>query len=155
MASYKVRQATMIDLEEVAELFDLYRIFYEQNSDINGAKQFLFERIENNESFIFIVEDIEAKEFVGFVQLYPSFSSISMQRSWILNDLYVKNEYRGNGIAKLLLEKAYSFANETKAKGLSLSTSVNNERAQKIYEQFGFIKDEDFYHYDKSVKYTN
>ena len=74
-----------------------------------------------------------------------------MQRSWILNDLYVKNEYRGNGVAKLLLEKTYSFANETKAKGLSLSTSVNNERAQKIYEQFGFIKDEDFYHYYKSV----
>ncbi|URN93782.1 MAG: GNAT family N-acetyltransferase [Candidatus Pristimantibacillus lignocellulolyticus] len=151
MNNYSIKQAAINDLEKLSELFDLYRIFYDQNSDISGAKHFLCERIKRNESIIFIVEETENKEFIGFTQLYPSFSSISMQRSWILNDLFVKIERRGNGIAKLLLDKAYRYAKETSSKGLSLSTSISNDRAQKIYEEFGFIKDEEFYHYFKSV----
>lgn len=151
MNNYSIKQAAINDLEKLSELFDLYRIFYDQDSDISGAKHFLCERIKCNESIIFIVEETENEEFIGFTQLYPSFSSLSMQRSWILNDLYVKTESRGNGIAKMLLDKAYSYAKETSTKGLSLSTSISNDRAQKIYEEFGFIKDEEFYHYFKSV----
>jgi len=152
MEKYIIKQAGIEDLEKLAELFNLYRIFYEQQSDITKANQFLFERIERKESIIFIVKDSGKSEFIGFTQLYPSFSSISMQRSWILNDLYVKTEHRGNGVAKLLLEKANSYALETVSKGLSLSTSIDNVRAQKIYEDFGFIRDEEFFHYFKEIK---
>lgn len=146
-----VRQATTEDLDHLADLFDHYRIFYNQASNPEGAKLYLSERIELKESVIFIAIDNRTDAIIAFTQLYPSFSSISMQRAWILNDLYVTENYRGQGIARLLLDMAKSHAKETKSKGLSLSTALDNEVAQKLYERNGFVRDEEFYHYDLNV----
>ncbi|GAB6926292.1 GNAT family N-acetyltransferase [Paenibacillus sp. JCM 10914] len=143
----RVSQATIHDLDELVHLFDEYRVFYKQASDMEHARKFLMDRLEHKESIIFIAKDMERNIAIGFTQLYPSFSSISMQRSWILNDLYVLDEHRGLGAARLLLESAKEYARVTEAKGLDLSTASDNVRAQRIYEQFGFKKDEEFFHY--------
>lgn len=145
--SWIVRQATIDDLEETAQLFNEYRVFYKQESDLEGAISFLFERFEHRESVIFLIFEAENNRVVGFTQLYPSFSSVSIKRSWILNDLYVLEEFRGRGAAKLLLDVAKSYALQTKAKGITLSTSINNETAQRLYEKYGYQKNLDFYHY--------
>ncbi|OZB99068.1 GNAT family N-acetyltransferase [Paenibacillus sp. XY044] len=141
-----VRQAGLEDLKELADIFDLYRIFYGQESDVEGAATFLFERMEHRESVIMIAE--EQGRIAGFTQLYPVFSSISMKRSYILNDLYVREEYRKQGIARLLLEAARQYAKLARAKGLSLSTAVTNVQGQRLYEQSGYVRDEQFIHYD-------
>jgi len=151
MTKFSTRQATIADLDSLAELFDLYRIFYGQESDIDGARQFLFQRFEHRESVIFLVQDLEKNQYVGFTQLYPSFSSVSMQRSWILNDLYLRPEYRGMGLATSLLQSAENYAIQTKAKGISLETAKSNERAQQIYQRSGYVKEEEFVHYYKKV----
>lgn len=145
MTSFIIKQATIEDLNEVATLFNAYRIFYGQESDLEGVKQFLFDRFEHRDSIIFVV--LDKNQFVGFTQLYPSFSSVSMKRSWLLNDLFVLEGNRGNGIARLLLQSAQQYAEQTKAKGISLSTSINNEKAQMLYERYGFEKDNEFFHY--------
>jgi len=80
-----ILKATGNDLDSLAELFDLYRVFYQQQSNINGAKEFIKDRLSNEESVIFLAFD--ENNPVGFVQLYPSFSSVSMKRTWVLNDL--------------------------------------------------------------------
>jgi hypothetical protein len=73
-----IQKATISDLESLTVLFDLYRVFYEQTSDLEGAREFLKARILNDESVVFMAVDGEHP--VGFVQLYPSFSSVSMVR---------------------------------------------------------------------------
>ncbi|MCD9021837.1 GNAT family N-acetyltransferase [Cohnella silvisoli] len=142
-----VSQATINDLDVLAVLFNEYRIFYKQQPDLDKARAFLFDRFEHSESILFIAKDPDVYLTVGFLQLYPSFSSISMKRSWILNDLYVSETYRGRGVAQLLIDAAVEFAAQTKAKGLALSTAIDNEIAQKIYERNGFRKDDVFFHY--------
>lgn len=142
-----IKQAGPEDLEELAVLFNEYRIFYEQASDMEGAKHFLSERLSRNESVVFLAVDQVNQTPVGFTQLYPSFSSISMKRLWVLNDLYVREEYRKQGAAKLLLEAAKTYGLQTNAKGLELSTAITNERAQRLYEKSGYIKDTEFYHF--------
>ncbi|MET3546252.1 GNAT superfamily N-acetyltransferase [Paenibacillus favisporus] len=146
--SITIREAGLEDLHELAAIFDLYRIFYGQETDVEGAAAFLFERMEHRESVILIAEDVEQGRIAGFTQLYPVFSSISMKRSYILNDLYVREQYRKQGIARLLLEAAKRYAKLARAKGLSLSTAVTNVRAQQLYEQSGYVRDEQFIHYD-------
>ncbi|PFN74826.1 GNAT family N-acetyltransferase [Bacillus sp. AFS076308] len=140
-----IQKATLTELEPLTELFDLYRMFYKQESDLEGAKQFLSERISKDESAAFIALDGENP--LGFVQLYPSFSSVSMKRSWILNDLYVKKEARGKGVGENLLKKAIEFAKETGAKGLFLETANDNYNAQRLYEKIGFKKEENYFYY--------
>ncbi|MEK3978619.1 GNAT family N-acetyltransferase [Psychrobacillus sp. FSL K6-2836] len=138
-------QATINDLDSLTELFDFYRLFYKQASDLIGAKKFLEERFQKNESVIFIAYD--NGEPVGFTQLFPSFSSVSMQKSWVLNDLYVKETARRKGVAKELINKAIGLAEETKAKGILLETGKENVNAQKLYETIGFTKDSSYYYY--------
>jgi ribosomal protein S18 acetylase RimI-like enzyme len=140
-----VRKVTESDVHKVVPLFDQYRMFYKQFSDEERAYDFLLERIRKEESIIYVAED-ESGEAVGFVQLYPSFSSVSMQRLWILNDLYVTESARGKRISIVLLDKAKELAIETKAKGLMLQTAEDNVRAQAIYEQYGFQRERDYFY---------
>lgn len=132
-------------LAELAILFDLYRVFYQQASDLKAAKKFLQERFQANESTIFIAR--EDYSTVGFTQLYPSFSSLSMQRILILNDLFVHESHRQKGVAKLLIQAAIDYAKKTRATRISLSTQISNLVAQTLYESIGFVRDKDFYYY--------
>jgi GNAT superfamily N-acetyltransferase len=132
--------ATLKDLEPLATMFDLYRQFYRQLPDREGARRFLAARISGKESVIFLSR--QTNEFTGFVQCYPLFSSVGMQRLWLLNDLFVKENFRGQGISKLLISRCKQLANDTGAKGLMLETEKTNEAGNRLYTQQGFVLNE-------------
>jgi GNAT superfamily N-acetyltransferase len=136
-------------IDDVVRLFDAYRQFYEQVTDLNGARNFLTERLVKNESVIFLAS--EDGHPVGFTQLYPSFSSVSMQRTWILNDLFIAPNARGHGVGVALMERAKQFALETDARELTLETAKTNVTAQNLYEKCGWKRDEAFYKYELSM----
>ncbi|MCO0598147.1 GNAT family N-acetyltransferase [Peribacillus butanolivorans] len=140
-----IQKATLNELDSLTKLFDLYRVFYEQTSNLEGAREFLKERLTNEESVIFMAFDGDNP--IGFVQLYPSFSSVSMMRSWVLNDLFVKGNARKKGFGEKLLKAAIAFAKETGAKGVSLETDKDNGNAQKLYEKIGFIRESNYFYY--------
>ncbi len=139
-----VYKAGLEHLRELATLFDKYRVFYEQDSDLQAAENFLQERLTNNESII-LVADIDGRA-VGFTQLYTSFSSVSMLPIYILNDLYVEGEHRKKRIGEALLNHAKKLCRENGFKGLALETAINNP-AQKLYERLGWKKDSGYFHY--------
>ena len=134
-----IRKATIQDLDQLSELFDLYRTFYNKASDLTAGKEFLKERIINSESEIFI-SIIESKA-VGFVQLYPYFSSTRMKKMWLLNDLFVHSEFRGKGISKELIEVSKKLCIETKACAVNLETSKMNDIGNSLYPSTGFVLD--------------
>jgi ribosomal protein S18 acetylase RimI-like enzyme len=140
-----VQKASINDLNALTELFDSYRVFYEQESNLEGANSFLKERLLNEDSVIFIAYD--ESNPVGFVQLYPTFSSVSMKKSWILNDLYVNASARKKGFGEKLIHAAIEFAKEIGAKGLLLETGQENVTAQRLYEKIGFKKEENYFYY--------
>ncbi|MGW8424175.1 GNAT family N-acetyltransferase [Peribacillus simplex] len=140
-----LQKATLHELESLTELFDLYRVFYEQASDPGRAREFLRERLTNGESVVFMAYD-EGNP-IGFVQLYPSFSSVSMMRSWVLNDLFVKESARKKGFGEELLNAAITFARATGAKGVSLETGKDNVNAQKLYEKIGFVRESNHFYF--------
>jgi len=146
----EAQKASVEDSKSVAEVFDQYRVFYGQASDLALATEFIHQRLLQEESVIFVVRG-ENAAIIGFTQLYPSFSSVSAQRTWVLNDLYVCADSRGQGIATLLLQAARDFAVETGAKGVGLQTMHDNLPAQRLYEHFGFKRSTDFYSYFLSL----
>jgi ribosomal protein S18 acetylase RimI-like enzyme len=141
----EIFRANIEHLQDVSELFNQYRVFYKQPSDIEAAKAFLRERFQKHDSIIFVARDNEL--IVGFTQLYPSFSSVSMKRAWILNDLFVNEVFRKKGVAKSLMGAAENFARETESVRIVLSTQISNMAAQSLYESLGYIEDKDFGHY--------
>jgi GNAT superfamily N-acetyltransferase len=139
-----VRRAGKEDIDALTVLFDLYRVWYHQPSDIAAAKTFLRQRMENEESVIFIAAQEQA--LVGFTQLYPIFSSVSLQKAWLLNDLYVHATARKNGVAAQLLEAARQHGLQTGAKWLLLQTGNDNFPAQSVYEKNGWKKVSDYFY---------
>ncbi len=140
----RIIQATEDHLDMLMPLFNDYRQFYGQDSDIMGARIFLQQRVQKKESVIFLV--LKEELGLGFTQLYPTFSSVTMERFYILNDLFVDQAHRGQGIGERLLHQAKLYVSDFKLKGLALETARDNP-AQKLYERLGWKKDVDFYHY--------
>lgn len=150
MNSFSTRQATLKDIDQIAVLFDAYRQFYEQEPNLAFAKQFLSHRLNNNESIIFIVEN-NSKQALGFCQIYPSFCSVIAAPIYILSDLFVTLEARKSGLGSMLLEQAHAHAKSNNIPRMDLTTAKNNFTAQSLYESLGWIRDNIFYAYTKSV----
>lgn len=140
----RIKQASIEDLELILPLFDAYRQFYEQKSDRSAAGSFLKERLQNNDSIIFLA--LENGIPLGFAQLYPTFSSVSMEPFYILNDLFVESAHRKKRVGEALLGQAKEFCVQNGYKGLSLETAKNNP-AQKLYERLGWKRNNAHLHY--------
>ena len=142
-----VIRANAQHLDVLAPLFDAYRQFYGQPSNLAAARHFLAARIDADESVIFAASVPEAKGLVGFTQLYPFFSSVRMRRVWILNDLFVAPEARRQGVAQALMHAAHAFATSTGAASVELATERTNTSAQALYDAIGYTRDDAFLHY--------
>ena len=140
-----IRAARPEDLPELVRLFDAYRVFYRAPSDLAAAERFLRDRFARGDSHLFVAP--AGDRLAGFTQLYPSFSSVSMARIYVLNDLFVDPAARRGGVGRALLEAAHAFARSQGAVRVSLETAVDNATAQRLYEAVGYARDAAFYRY--------
>lgn len=147
-----ITRATTGDVAALAPLFDAYRVFYGFPSTPKVAEDFLRDRLEAGESVVFFWRDGPSGPLAGFVQLYPSFSSLSADRLWILNDLYVAPEARRRGVARALLAAAHDFARSTGASQVVLATAQSNHAAQALYESMGYVEDAEFRSYTLALR---
>ncbi len=145
-----IRKATIEDIRQLAVLFDAYRVFYEKDSDTAKARAFLSDRIQQNESVIFVAEN-EENILTGFVQLYPLFSSTRMKRLWLLNDLFVAPEQRGRGISVALIDAAKELCRSTDSCGMMLETAKSNTIGNRLYPKTGFELDNAHNYYSWDV----
>ena len=144
------RQAVLADIDALAPLFDAYRQFYGKTGDIEAAKAFLLDRFNHGESILFLA--FENDKPIGFTQLYPSFSSVSLARVYVLNDLYVESQFRGKGVGKQLLNAATESAKSFAAVRVTLSTDIANTTAQSMYESAGWKRDTKYFVYHFSMQ---
>ena len=135
-----IREARKSDLDQLSILFDAYRMFYGKESNIDISKNFLESRLSNKDSEVFICEFDNI--LIGFVQLYPLFSSTRVSKYWLLNDLFVDSKYRGKGYSKLLIDKAKELVKDSNACGMMLETEKSNKIGNNLYPKTGFEKND-------------
>ena len=145
-----VSLADSSSIPKLANLFNQYRIFYGEKTDLQAVTSFLKSRLNNKDSVILVTH--ENSQMGGFIQLYPSFSSVGMQKIWILNDLFVDTDFRRKNVARNLMEAAKKYAIETGALRIDLATQISNIFAQNLYESMGYTKNESFFHYSLPIK---
>lgn len=121
-------QVSLNELNETATLFDSYRQFYKQAADLSAAEAFIEQRLTSGDSVIFLARD-DTGRAVGFVQLYPSFSSV----------------------AKALLGRCKHYARATQAQAIRLATAVSNSSAKALYESLDYQPMTSFEHYSKGA----
>ncbi len=155
MANTTIRQAVFADLEELAPLFDQHRVAQGQNSDLPAARGFLQARFNHGESVLFVAVQREVRDVrdvrdgpnaaVGLAQLYPSFSSTSLARVFVLNDLFVHASARRQGVASQLLAAVERYAWQMGAARVSLNVTRDNSAGQALYRAQGWRQDEQFF----------
>ncbi|WP_374561790.1 N-acetyltransferase family protein [Ideonella sp.] len=146
-----VRRAQPGDLEPLAALFDAYRGFYEQASDLVLARRFMAERMTRDESIVFVAVPAEGQALAGFCQLYPTFCSVEAAPIRVLYDLFVSPGARGQGLAGALMQAAEDDSRRAGCVRLDLSTAHTNLSAQALYESRGWKRDEVFRYYSLAL----
>jgi ribosomal protein S18 acetylase RimI-like enzyme len=146
----KIFRATIGQLDALAGLFDQYRCFYEQASDLEACRKFIGDRLRNNESVIFAAQ-ADNGDIVGFTQLYRSFCSVEMKELIYLYDLFVAPQARRQGVARALMDAARRYALNRGAGRLQLETAITNRPGQALYEDLGWERDEEFYTYNLAL----
>lgn len=127
-------------LDAAANLFNQYRLFYEQPSDPGGCHQFIKDNLETGRSRVYLLFDDDGTA-VGFSQLYPMYCSIAMKPTYYLSDLFISSASRRQGYARCLM----SYLTEVfKAEGvyrLTLDTARTNQPAQRLYESLAYERE--------------
>ena len=148
----EIKLASIINIEELNNLFEQYLNLYQIKSLGENSKQFLTQRLKNKDSIIYIV--FENQIAAGFVQLYPSFSSMAMKPIWVLNDLFISPNYRRNGLAKKLIAEVENQAKKNKIFSIKLATAINNLEANQLYLSLDYLINDQFTFYSKRIFVT-
>ena len=146
-----IHPAVSSDVPELARLFDDYRIFYQQPSNRAGAEAFIAEQVEKGVTRFFIARDTAQAIALGFVHLIPSLGTLAMRPIWYLEDLFVVPSSRRHGVARALMLRAEQFARENEAERLTLSTAHDNHAAQALYRSLGYVRDEHFWQFHRTL----
>ena len=141
----KVRQAGIGDLDALVPLFDAYRQFYKRDTDPPAVREFLFKRFQHQQSVIFIAHDEEGAA-IGFTQLYPLFSSLTLVRTFVLYDLFVRPAARGTGLGEALVQALMADARALGYRELKLDTLARMTEARALYSSLGFEESDAYYH---------
>ena len=147
----EIFQATIDDLEALLPLVTGYRVFYEREPKPQSEREFLERNLRDGRSTIFLARDAGSGSIVGFVQLFPAYSTVWLGPQLILEDLFVAPDARGGGAATKLLERAETYAREIGAVGMFLETAMDNETAQRVYERAGWTRENRFYKYNAKL----
>lgn len=144
----QIIECTLEQLNDVATLFNQYRIFYELPDDLETSRDFLQANLENNRSRIFLLLDDDVQA-VAFAQLYPALCSLAMKRFYWLYDLFVAPQARKSGYARQLMNHLSTLLTAEGADRISLDTATSNKAAQALYESLGYQQEGVFLTYHK------
>ena len=124
-------------INDFAVLMDEYRVFYGNQSNISESKDYVSQLLKDDNVFFLMAVTTEEK-LIGFCTLFRSYSSVRAQKIFILNDLYVRENYRQFGFGTQLLDAAVTFAKKENVNVLKLETAKDNVVAQSVYEKHGW-----------------
>ncbi|HCY87279.1 MAG TPA: GNAT family N-acetyltransferase [Desulfobacteraceae bacterium] len=138
-------------LDRLVPVIEEYRVYCGAPADAQGTRDFFERRLADGGAVTFIAVDEDTDAVMGFVNLYPSYSTLAQKRLWILNDLGVSGNFRGHGVARALIRKVLGFAAETGAVRVELKTRADNTGAQALYRSVGFEIDQQHVYYQVPV----
>ncbi|MCW8197159.1 GNAT family N-acetyltransferase [Verminephrobacter aporrectodeae subsp. tuberculatae] len=146
----QVIPCTEAQLDIIAELFNDYRIFYEQASDLPASRAFIEKNLKQQRSKIFLLLDDNGTP-TGFSQLYPAVCSLMLRTYYYLSDLYVVKSARRNGHARYLMNYITKHFTRDGAQRLTLDTATTNKIAQNLYESLGYEHEEVYITYHQRL----
>jgi GNAT superfamily N-acetyltransferase len=126
------------DLDELLPLVRAYCDFYEaapSDEELLALSGALIDD-PDHEGMQLIGRDAQGRA-VGFATIYWSWSTTDAVRIGIMNDLFVADSARGQGLAEALIEACRAECAKRGARRLAWQTAPDNARAQAVYDRVG------------------
>ena len=136
-SDFKIISPTERHINDIAILMDEYRVFYGKQSNFSESKDYVSQLFKDDEVDFLMAVTAEEK-LIGFCTLFRSYSSVEAQKRFILNDLYVRENFRQCGYGTQLLDAAVTLAKKENINSLKLETAKDNVIAQSVYEKHGW-----------------
>lgn len=137
----QIVRAGLSDIKVLTPLFEKWREFYKEAANAGEAASFLSARLRNRECVIFLARNHE-NPALGYVLIYPTFSSLQMSRIIVLNDMFVLEKARRCGIGRALLDAARIYAQSIGATRIDVSLKRDNAPGLSLYTSLGYRVDD-------------
>ncbi|NYH40423.1 ribosomal protein S18 acetylase RimI-like enzyme [Micromonospora jinlongensis] len=122
--------------DQVAALFDDYRVHYGQPSSPEITRSWLHDQLAQQR--LSAAAAIRVDDVCGFITAMIMPASLMLGTAWSIRDLYVAPRHRRSGIANALLEHTIHTARSAGARRVSLQTETDNAPALRLYAEVGF-----------------
>jgi ribosomal protein S18 acetylase RimI-like enzyme len=133
---------TRTEIEQLAEIFDLYRAHYGEAADPPQVASWLEENISNGRLEAFVAEVSDG--VVGFAITMTVPASHRLGHFWQIRDLFVLPNYRRHGVGRRLLDSIRAAALATGAVRIVLQTEADNTPALRLYAESGYSQVEGY-----------
>lgn len=131
-----VAPITEQQFEAVLPLIADYQRFYGGDPDPARNAAFFRRFLEPSDEGL-LLGAWDTGELLGHACLYWTFSSVSAAEVVLLNDLFVREEHRGSGVGRVLIDATVEVARARGAKAVRWYTALDNRDAQRAYERTG------------------
>lgn len=138
MIKHFIKRVEAADLEELLPLMRAYCDFYEvspPDADLLALATALIDDPER-EGVQLLARDPGGRA-AGFATLYWTWSTTSASRIGVMNDLFVAERARGQGVAEQLIQACRAECARRGARRLTWQTAPGNLRAQAVYDRVG------------------
>ena len=139
-----IRKATEKDFPAIFGLITELAEYEESLDKVSNSLELMYEQ---KDYFNCYVAETEEKEIIGMALYYFSYYTW-VGKTLYLDDLYVKEAWRGNGLGTRLMDKMFEVAKAEKCNRFRLQVLNWNESAIKLYEKSGFTVDKTWYNCD-------
>lgn len=145
MTEHGVGRVEAADLDELLPLMRSYCDFYgvsPTDADLLALAQSLIDDPEREGVQLLARDKSDAGLAVGFATLYWSWSTADAARIGVMNDLFVAEHARGQGVAEQLVEGCRAECVRRGARRLTWQTAPDNHRAQAVYDRVGATREQ-------------
>ena len=140
----EIAPVTVEELEGLLPLIAAYQRFYDVEGIDEERNRAFFRRFLAPSEDGLLLGARRKGRLVGYACLYWHFSSLEACESVLMNDLFVTEEARGEGVGRALIEAAVEVARERRAPFVEWSTAPDNHTAQRLYDSTGAERSEWF-----------
>jgi predicted acetyltransferase len=133
---YKTEFAKIEDCKKLAKCFVEYLEEFKIFKNVNDYEKFLKNLISDKIIEILILK--EDTQIIGFICYTKTYSPISLTYTILINDLYIINNKRKQGLGSMLIEKVEQ-TDENRFKKIMLNTDVNRTEITSMYLRRGYV----------------
>ena len=128
--------------ETLVPMIAAYQGFYEADDIRTDRNRSFFRRFIAPSDDGMLIGAWRGEGLLGYVCLFWHFSSTRAVETVLMNDLYVDERHRGEGVGRALIEASAAVARERGAHHLEWSTRPDNATAQRLYDATGAKRSE-------------